>query len=80
MRTIHITLKHPPEQLIEQAKAAANKNGVTMLGDANTGCFSGSGVEGQYAVDGESLSITILKKPIIMPWVFIETAITEFFV
>lgn len=78
-KILHITLKQPAEQLIQQAKATAGKNGVALEGDAGGGRFAGSGIEGQYAVEGERLCITILKKPLIMPWAFIETAVAEFF-
>ncbi|WP_156302411.1 hypothetical protein [Methylogaea oryzae] len=78
-KTIHISLKQPAEQLIQQAKAAAARNGVTMEGDAAGGRFAGSGIQGQYAVAGDTLSITISKKPLIMPWAFIEQGVTAFF-
>lgn len=78
-KTIHIALKQAPEQLIQQAKAAADKNGVNMQGDADSGCFSGMGVEGEYSVEGQTLTVTISKKPLIMPWAFIEKSVRDFF-
>lgn len=78
-KTIQITLKQPAEQLIAQAKAAAARNGVTMEGDAAGGRFAGSGIQGHYAVQGDKLIITIAKKPLIMPWAFIEKGVADFF-
>lgn len=78
-KTIQVTLKHAPEKLIKQAKAMAAKHGMALEGDVSSGRFSGSGIEAQYTVDGDKLSITVLKKPMIMPWVFIEKTVVGFF-
>jgi hypothetical protein len=78
-KRIEVKLNKPADQLITQAKAGAEKNGVEFSGDASTGNFSGKGIEGSYQIEGETLIIEITKKPMIMPWAVIETAVTKFF-
>lgn len=78
-KTFYVTLKKNPEKLIKQAKNLASKNGMVLEGDTHSGHFSGTGIEADYVVEGDKLSITVVKKPIIMPWIFIETTISAFF-
>ncbi|TAN53966.1 MAG: hypothetical protein EPN21_00055 [Methylococcaceae bacterium] len=78
-KTFHVTLKKDPEKLIKQAKNLASKNGMVLEGDTRSGRFSGTGIEADYAVQGDKLSITVVKKPMIMPWLLIEKTITGFF-
>jgi hypothetical protein len=78
-KTLQVTLKQSPEKLIQHAKTLAGKNGMQLEGDSRAGLCTGLGVEAQYRVEGNQLFITVLKKPMIMPWVLIEKTITGFF-
>ncbi len=75
--TIHLTA--PPEAVIAAAKIAAQKNGVAMEGDDTEGQFDGHGIKGSYAILDQILSVSITKKPLVMPWGMIEKTLTNFF-
>jgi hypothetical protein len=78
-KRIEVKLNQPADQLIVRAQAGAEKNGVEFKGDAATGNFSGKGIEGSYLIEGDTLTIDITKKPMVMPWALIETSVKKFF-
>jgi hypothetical protein len=79
-KTITVRLTdQTPESLVSKAKALAGQNGIKLTGDAQTGHFHGHGVEGRYHFIADSLKITILRKPIILPWSLVETTVARFF-
>lgn len=65
--------------VIEKAKVAAAKNGVSFRGDADMGSFSGMGVVGEYRTIGATLEVQIKQKPMIMTWGMIEKSLNQFF-
>ncbi|TSA05626.1 MAG: hypothetical protein D4R76_00420 [Methylococcus sp.] len=74
-----IQLTAPPEAVIAAAKIAAQKNGVALEGDATQGQFDGHGIKGTYDILDQTLSVSIAKKPLVMPWGMIEKTLTNFF-
>ncbi|QSA97686.1 hypothetical protein [Methylococcus sp. EFPC2] len=77
-----ITIKladRSPEHLVGKARNQAGQNGLNFTGDVNTGHFHGRGLEGRYHIHGDHLRITILRKPLILPWSLVETTIHQFF-
>lgn len=77
-KTIQITLSSDPARLIENIKNMAGQNGIDFRGDHHAGTFSGNGVEGEYSIHGNLLSLNILKKPLIIPWTMVESIIRKF--
>lgn len=65
--------------LLERARKAAADNGAQVSGDANQGTFSGRGVEGSYTVSGNTVNVTVDKKPMIIPWSLVESQLKQFF-
>lgn len=80
VKTYDFRLSHDPTVVIEKARHAAAGNGVRFDGDETGGRFSGHGIEGLYAIQGDRLKIEIVRKPIIMPWSMIDSALRQFFV
>lgn len=72
-------LVSPAAIVIEKAKAAAAKNGVTFKGDAEKGGFSGMGIVGEYRIVETVLEVQIKQKPMIMTWGMIEKSLNQFF-
>lgn len=79
MKSFEVKLKSSAEEVVAKAKTAAKSNGVAMEGDQSKGRFNGQGVEGQYHIEGSTLTIKITKKPLIVPWSLLETKIKNFF-
>lgn len=63
---------------LKQAKAAAGGAGVEIAGDTQSGTFSGK-LTGSYTVSGDTLTISITKKPMLWPEGVIKSKLTEFF-
>lgn len=79
-KTIKVKLiDRSPEYIVHKAKTMAGQNGLKFIGDTQTGHFHGRGIEGRYHFGVDSLSITIIRKPIILPWALVETTVAEFF-
>jgi hypothetical protein len=72
-------LTSPADAVIEKAKGAAAKNGVTFKGDAEKGSFSGMGIVGEYRILDTNLEVHIKQKPMIMTWGMIEKSLNQFF-
>ena len=65
--------------LLERARKTAADNGAQVTGDTNKGSFSGRGVEGSYTVSGNTVNVTVDKKPMIIPWSLVESQLKQFF-
>ena len=79
-RSFTIKVTDSPHALVEKAKKAAQENDAMFSGDTQAGSFSGSGVEGRYEVAGDTITVTIDKKPFYAPWFVVETQVKGFFV
>lgn len=78
-KSYQFTLTSPAEDVIGKAKGAAAKNGVAFKGDAEKGGFSGMGIVGEYAIEGQVLHVVIRQKPLLMTWGLIEKSLKGFF-
>lgn len=69
----------PAELVLSKAKKVALEHGATILGDTYSGGLSAGGVEGKYEVIGNTVFITINKKPFFVPWGTVEKKVMDFF-
>lgn len=69
------------QNVIDGAKSAVEKAGGKLGGDVKTGTFTvpKPAIEGSYKITGTAMSITISKKPMIVPCGVIESFIKEKF-
>lgn len=67
------------EDFFEKIKAAVNRYGGTIAGDASGGEFSEATpvglVAGSFAIKGQVCAITIHQRPMVLPCAFIESGI-----
>jgi len=75
--TIH--LNDDPDALVTKAQQAAGIYNATLTGDANSGTFVGNGVEGDYEIKGQILTVTITRKPAFVPWSLVESIVKGLF-
>ena len=68
-----------PEGFIRKARKIARENNVVINGDSTRGNVAGSGVEGNYRVEGNTAVLTIRKKPFFAPWWLVENELNAFF-
>ena len=73
-----IPISGAPDQVLNRAKAAIEKQGGTFSGDAGNGTFSLNvfgNISGSYTVSGSQLNVVIEEKPIMIPCAAIESAL-----
>jgi hypothetical protein len=58
-RPFQIEVDEDLDDLLERVQEEAAKQGVQFSGDTSEGRFSGSGVRGQYSVEGKIITISI---------------------
>ncbi|MBM4201169.1 MAG: hypothetical protein FJ189_07770 [Gammaproteobacteria bacterium] len=80
LKTYKVLMSREPTAVVEKARRTANSNGFDFSGNETAGQFAGKGLQGSYRIDGTQISITIDKKPLILPWGVIESSIKSFFV
>ena len=66
------------DELLAKAKEAGRAKRIALVGDGTSGTFKGA-AEGTYAVANGAIAVTVDKKPGIVPWMMIETALRELF-
>ena len=79
-KSFDIPLSGDVETLVAKAEEGARQAGAEFSGDTSGGRFAGFGVEGQYTVQGDTITVTITKKPMIAPWSLVEGKVRSFFV
>jgi uncharacterized protein (DUF697 family) len=79
VKSFIINLASAPDVVLAHAKKAATEHGATLEGDASSGQFSGFGVAGEYQIEGQTVIITVSRKPAILPWPILEARLRSFF-
>jgi hypothetical protein len=78
-KTFSVKISTSPEHLLQKASEIASRKGAKFRGDTSSGCFEGHGVAGEYQVEGNTMQVTINKKPFIAPWSVVESTVKGFF-
>lgn len=78
MKTFSVKLTRSPQEVVAKFKCAAEKNSFRFRGDDLQGSFNGMGIQGRYDIDGDLLTVTIEKKPMLLGWSMIEAKVREF--
>ncbi len=72
-----IPFSSEPSVIILKAKEAVERQRGNFTGDANSGSFDvtilGNTISGNYIISGQSLNLTILNKPFLVPCSTIES-------
>jgi hypothetical protein len=77
-KTFTYTVTEDPQQLIGKVKLIASEKGIDVSGDHQQGSLSGKGVSADYLLKDSTLTITVQKKPMIVPWVMVEKMVDNF--
>jgi hypothetical protein len=71
-KSIQIEIFDHPDELITKVKEAAQKYGVHFLGDTGQGIIKGFGFKADYLFQENILTITVFRKPALLPWTTVE--------
>lgn len=77
-KTFTYTITEDPQQLISKVKQIASQKGINVAGDHQQGSLSGKGVDANYLLEDATLTITVQKKPMIVPWTMVEKMVANF--
>jgi hypothetical protein len=78
-KSFSVKLSREPSQVVAEFKTAAAQNNFNFAGDESQGRFSGKGIEGHYDINGDALTVTIEKKPLMATWALVESKLKGFF-
>ena len=67
-----------PEEVLARARAKARSAGIAIHGDVSGGRFEGAAT-GTWAVDGRTLRVEVLRKPMLVPWGLVESLLKRLF-
>lgn len=79
MHSFNIILKQEPSWVLKYLKSEIETNDGVFTGTEDSGTFSGKGIEGSYVCNEDCLTITITKKPFMVPMRLIEKEIRKYF-
>lgn len=71
-KSIQVKITDHPEKLVTKAKEAAEKYGLQFLGDTDQGIIKGFGIEADYTLRDDLLTVTVFRKPVLLPWTTVE--------
>lgn len=72
------TIEEDPQQIINKARLIASERGIDVTGDHQQGSLSGQGLIADYLLQDSTLTITVRKKPLIVPWSVVEKLVARF--
>ena len=78
-RSVVGQLKEDPEVVVQKLRRLAKKNNIKFEGDECTGKAEGKGFVANYRVEGRECTLTVTKKPMLVPWGVVEKAIAKVF-
>lgn len=78
-RSVTGRLKEDPVVIVERLYRMAAKHDVEFQGDTEKGFAKGKGFHVEYIVVGESCTLTVTRKPMLIPWSLIEHQLEKLF-
>ncbi len=78
-RTVTGTLPESAESVIRKLEKAALRYDVEFKGDVSKGYARGKGFHVDYIIVGERCTLTVTKKPMLVPWSVVERALAKIF-
>lgn len=76
-RSVTGTLPDSVEVLLDKLEKFADKNNIHFEGDSAEGQAKGKGFNIKYHVTGDQCTLTVTKKPLLVPWSVIEAALAK---
>ena len=64
--------------ILARARDHARSAGIALHGDGAGGRFEGTAT-GTWAVDGRTLRVEVLRKPLLVPWALVESLLKRLF-
>lgn len=78
-RSVTGQLKEDPAEIVERLYKLAHKHDIEFQGDTVKGYAKGKGFHVIYEVAGLSCTLTVTKKPMLIPWGLVENQLEKLF-
>jgi hypothetical protein len=65
-------------ELFRRAQRLAKENNVSLEGDESAGRFEGGGFLGTWRTVGNTVTVTYVEKPLIVPWAVVQSRTVKF--
>lgn len=65
--------------IVDKLKELAVKHNIEFSGDVDKGYAKGKGFHVEYVVKGTSCTLTVTKKPLLVPWSLVEAQLHKLF-
>ena len=78
-RSVTGKLPESAEVIVEKLQKLAVKHDIEFSGDVQRGRARGKGFHVEYQVDGANCTLTVTKKPLLVPWSLVESQLRKLF-
>jgi len=78
-RSVTGELPEEAEILVEKLRKLAVKHDIEFDGDTSRGYARGKGFHVEYRVMGKKCTLTVTKKPLLVPWGLVEAQLHKLF-
>lgn len=78
-RSVTGDLPIAPEIIVEKLQELAVKHDVEFAGSVERGYAKGKGFHVEYVVIGTRCTLTVTKKPLLIPWGLVEAQLHKLF-
>ena len=78
-RSVTGRLPESADVIIQKLAQAAVRYDVEFRGDIVSGYARGKGFHVDYVIQGEHCTLTVTKKPLLVPWSMVEKALGKIF-
>lgn len=65
--------------ILEKLQELSVKHNIEFSGDVEKGYAKGKGFHVEYVVRGTSCTLTVTKKPLLVPWALVEAQLHKLF-
>ncbi|MDP7079027.1 MAG: hypothetical protein QF415_03995 [Candidatus Undinarchaeales archaeon] len=76
---ITIAVTGDPKTLFERIRKHLTAYGIELSGDTGHGAFEGKGIAGEYTVTDNVVTVTVTKKPPLVPCSMVERELRKLF-
>lgn len=78
-RSVTGELPIAPEVILEKLETLAVKHSIEFSGSVEKGYARGKGFHVEYVVVGTRCTLTVTKKPLLVPWALVEAQLHKLF-
>jgi len=78
-RSVTGELPIAPEVILEKLETLAVKHNIEFSGSVEKGYARGKGFHVEYVVVGTRCTLTVTKKPLLVPWALVEAQLHKLF-